>query len=343
MNDISCFLGANSYGGFFSLYESYIARFSPARLFVLKGGAGCGKSGCLCRVAEAARKQGLDTERILCSGDPDSLDGVFIPSRSLMLFDGTAPHVLEPPQVGHRGFYLDLSRYYRPGVPPLRELEAAYREHYRQAYLYLAAAGSVSRVPSVPEEAAAAIRQRARSLIQRELRQKGRERGSITRWFSDAFSCLGSVSLTETRLSLCPRLITLTGGADAADIFLKEALETALGKGYDVTVNPSPLDPDVLSHVLIPEVGLGFTVGSGSRKLHLDKQLRAFSSAGWLSVRREASVQRDALLRKAQQELKLAKQEHDRLEAAVNPYVDFDAVGALAEDLIERELSPESP
>lgn len=338
MNDIFCFLGANTVHGFYSLYDSYISAKQPARLFILKGGAGCGKSGFLRRVAEAAKKQGLDTEYILCSGDPDSLDGVYVPARGLLLFDGTAPHILEPPQVGHLGFYLDLSRFYRPGVPPLRALEQRYKEHYRRAYLYLAAAGSVSAVVSVPDEVKASIRQRARSLITRELRQKGHERGEEMKWFSDAFSCLGSISLTETRASLCPRLITLTGGADAADVFLREALETALMRGYDVISNPSPLNPDILSHVLIPAAGLGFTVGSGTRKLHLDKQLRTADFAEWQSVRREAAAQQDSLLRKAQQALRLAKLSHDRLEAAVNPYIDFDGVSALAEDFIAREL-----
>lgn len=339
MNAISFFLGANTYSGFFSLYEPYIESREPRKLFILKGGAGCGKSGFLRRVAEAASKQGLDTERILCSGDPDSLDGVYIPARSLMLFDGTAPHVLEPPQVGHQGFYLDLSRFYRSGVPHLRSLERAYKEHYRRAYLYLAAAGSVSGISAIPDEAQEAIRQRARSLVIRELRQKGHERGAETTWFSDAFSCLGSVSLTDMRLTLCSRLIALTGGADAADVFLQAVRETALHRGYDVIGNPSPLDPTLLSHVLIPEAGLGFTVGSGSRKLHLEKLLRAYAPEDWQTVRREAAMQRDALLRKSKQELTLAKLSHDRLEAAVNPYIDFDGVSMLADELIERELN----
>ena len=342
MSELFCFLGANTVHGFFSLYEHYITARGSARVFVLKGGAGCGKSGFLHRVADAAKRQGLDAECILCSGDPDSLDGVYIPDRGLLLFDGTAPHVLEPTQVGFQGFYLDLSRFYRPGVPPLRALEQAYKEHYRRAYLYLAAAGSVSGVVPIPDEAREAIRQRARSLVLRELRQRGHERGTEEKWFSDAFSCLGSVSLTETRSALCPRLITLTGGADAADMFLREVLEGAWSKGYDTISNPSPLDPDMLSHVLIPQAGLGFTVGSGARKLHLETLLRSAVSPDWQNARREAAAQQEPLLRSAQQELRLAKMEHDRLEAAVNPYIDFDGVTALAEAFIARELPEKS-
>lgn len=47
-------------------------------------------------IGEAAEKEGLEVEYILCSGDPDSLDGVYIPALRLGYADGTAPHILDP-------------------------------------------------------------------------------------------------------------------------------------------------------------------------------------------------------------------------------------------------------
>ena len=35
-------------------------------------------------------------EKLWCSSDPDSLDGVFIPEKHCSVCDGTAPHVVEP-------------------------------------------------------------------------------------------------------------------------------------------------------------------------------------------------------------------------------------------------------
>ena len=90
------FLGANSYGGFASLYEGFTASPELDRLYILKGGAGCGKSSFMKRVAEAAEEQGLAAERVLCSGDPSSLDGVFLPALRLAYVDGTAPHAAVP-------------------------------------------------------------------------------------------------------------------------------------------------------------------------------------------------------------------------------------------------------
>lgn len=48
------------------------------------------------KVAEECEKRGLFNEKLWCSSDPDSLDGVFIPEKHCSVCDGTAPHVVEP-------------------------------------------------------------------------------------------------------------------------------------------------------------------------------------------------------------------------------------------------------
>ena len=89
------FLGANSGNGFSSLYEGF-CRGDGDFLRVIKGGPGCGKSTFMRRIGEAAEARGLEVEYILCSGDPDSLDGVYIPALRLGYADGTAPHIMDP-------------------------------------------------------------------------------------------------------------------------------------------------------------------------------------------------------------------------------------------------------
>ena len=94
--NISYFLGANSYRGFYSLYDDLISLPDVSRLFIIKGGAGCGKSTFMKTIATAANDAGLDVERVLCSGDPESLDGIFIPRLRVAYVDGTAPHAAVP-------------------------------------------------------------------------------------------------------------------------------------------------------------------------------------------------------------------------------------------------------
>ena len=39
---------------------------------------------------------GYTAQRVLCSSDPDSLDGVIFPQIRACIADGTSPHVIEP-------------------------------------------------------------------------------------------------------------------------------------------------------------------------------------------------------------------------------------------------------
>ena len=131
--DRSYFLAANSGRGFFSLYD----QFPPAGAFlhIIKGGPGTGKSSFMRRIREAAQQRGYDTETILCSGDPDSLDGLYIPALGLAWVDGTAPHVQEPEVFGGTADYVNLGAYCpTPLSAEDRARAAALTEAYRACY-----------------------------------------------------------------------------------------------------------------------------------------------------------------------------------------------------------------
>ena len=89
---IQFYLGANAPSGFYSLYDQLIDPDRAQDVMILKGGPGCGKSSLMRKVGAAMEEQGLAVEYIQCSGDPDSLDAVIIPTLSTAIVDGTAPH-----------------------------------------------------------------------------------------------------------------------------------------------------------------------------------------------------------------------------------------------------------
>ena len=143
MQDRTYFLGANTAQGFFSCYDSFCRAEDGGFLWIIKSGPGSGKSTLMRRVAAEARKRGHAVETALCSGDPDSLDGVFVPELRFGVMDGTSPHVLEPRAIGADSLYLDFSPFY--DVRSLKEKQAefnalysAYKEPYRDAYRALA-------------------------------------------------------------------------------------------------------------------------------------------------------------------------------------------------------------
>ena len=199
-------------------------------MYVLKGGPGTGKSTLLHKLAAAAEKRGLEVRRLLCSGDPDSLDGVLIPALGLAWADGTAPHVLEPRLFGVTGDYVDLGRYMtRPfSAGEKRELLALQEENsrqYKSAYQALAdcaAAGwEAMTPPSDPGVAPEAMPARER-------------KPSVRRCFLSAISCKGLLRLSPPEgFQILPS--TPQG--------LLQAAADAARRGWDTLRCPWPLDP----------------------------------------------------------------------------------------------------
>lgn len=87
------FAGTLSGGGFTNFLPSAVEEMK--KIYIIKGTAGSGKSTLMRKIADASEEAGEKAERIYCSSDPKSLDGVVIPSLSFAIVDGTAPHVME--------------------------------------------------------------------------------------------------------------------------------------------------------------------------------------------------------------------------------------------------------
>ena len=142
------FLGSNSEHGFHSLYDGFCSSAGDF-LRVIKAGPGTGKSSFMRTIGRAAEEAGHAVEYIVCSGDPDSLDGIYIPDLHIGYADGTAPHILDPEVFGADGDYLNIGEHCATGGAyshgeELRSLTDGYRAFYSRAYELLAAAAKVS-------------------------------------------------------------------------------------------------------------------------------------------------------------------------------------------------------
>ena len=311
--DTSFFLGANTGRGFVSAMD----RFPPdgAFLHIVKGGPGTGKSSYMKTIREAARGRGLDTVSILCSGDPDSLDGLWLPALKQAWVDGTAPHVREPGIFGADSDYVNLGYFCRTPFrkedqAAAREKSAAYKACYAKAYRSLREAMERERAA---EKGPGAGEQR---LAEREILARIGDCGSKAGgsgmafhcWIS-AISCKGLLRLEESITKLCKQIYVIPSGCAEA---LELAAHEALDRGMRVIVCAEVLDPERAEALLLPEAGICFA-----------------------AERRETGLCGENL-EPALEALREAKALHDELEAISRPYMDFDALTAFTEETLTR-------
>ena len=64
--------------------------------YIIKGRSGSGKSTVMRKIGKYGENLGLAVQYFPCGLDPHSLDMIIIPSLSVAILDGTAPHVIDP-------------------------------------------------------------------------------------------------------------------------------------------------------------------------------------------------------------------------------------------------------
>lgn len=329
------FLGANSSLGFYSLYDGF-CRGSGDYLSIIKGGPGTGKSGFMRRIGAAAEMRGYDVEYVLCSGDSASLDGVYIPAVRRGWMDGTAPHGTEPPRFGVDGDYVDLSRFCRTPLEKTAacaagELYTAYKAQYASAYGFLGALSSVKGTYCTPlsEREKRAAEKRAEAVFPK--RRRGNADGKAARRFLRCLCGEGEMRLSD-ELEKQERVYILAGREALSGYALRYISGEARRRGFDVVNCLSPLCPDDLEAVIIPEAGIaaageGYAL-NGAKRIELDGAEAPKPPENSLFNCGEIEK---TLTDSAFSGFARAKKLHDELEEIYKRAMDFDALTAFTD------------
>lgn len=353
-SDIQYFLGANAPGGFFSLYDQLLPPEQAQVIYILKGGPGCGKSTLMRRIGGWAGEAGLETECILCSGDPDSLDAVILPGLGAAIVDGTAPHVVEPKYPGAVERYVNMGDCYdgealRPLKGEIMDCMRGYKGCYQRAYRCLDAAAEImedQRSALCTELLSQKLAKRAAGILSRELPRRASARpGQVKQRFLGAVTHQGTVCLYGTAQAQCDKIYILSDSCGLAHELLLPLLTGAVERGFDVVACPDPMAPDRLAHLLIPQLELAFLTAlpgcSFPEKPYRCIRLEAAADEELLRRNRPrlrfAKKVSAALMEEAVSSLSQAKAMHDDLEGIYNPHVNFALVEEFAQKLW-REL-----
>lgn len=356
MPNIQYFLGANSPRGFYSLYDQLIPLEDASAVYILKGGPGCGKSTLMRHVALAAEDSDIETEYILCSGDPDSLDAVVLPQLGIALADGTAPHVIEPKYPGIVERYVNLGDCYdtaalSPARQAIMNCMTGYKQCYQRAYRCLDAAAQIMadmRDTLLTQPLEERIQKRASGILSREVRrQKGHAQGKVTQRFLSAVTHKGQITLFESAQAQCGKIYELSDSYGLAHSMLTHLLSGITAAGYDVVACPSPMAPERLEHLIVPQLSLAFLTviptqsfpGRPYRRIRLDAMADPDLLRRSRPRLRFSKKVVSSLIDEAVSSLAQAKSMHDELESLYNPHVNFDRVHAVAQGIIAEILT----
>ena len=340
------FAAANTGAGFVNCFDRFFDPDKLDRLYIIKGGPGTGKSATMKTVADEAERRGYEVVRCLCSSDPRSLDGVFIPALGVGAVDGTAPHATDPKYPGAVDAVLDFYPYF--DVPYLRakrevllplfaRCSTLHKSSGRyRGFAALAKAEEISVVSScvdaVKLRAAAA---RAVSVL------KGKPGAPLHRQIS-AFSSRGKVTL-DTYARLCDKKVAVCDEHGSAYIFMNALKEKLTERGIGFYYSCDTLLFGNCDAIFVPEDGTCFTVTGRAadtdrsgydRLLNMKRFIRADAERAVRGRLRMCEKAVRTLDGEAEKLIKEAGEVHDAIEAVYKNAVDFDGVGRLRQKLI---------
>ena len=354
--NLKYFLAANSCEGFCSYFDKSYLPDGEWRAFIIKGGPGTGKSSFMKYFALKASEKGYKTLLCPCSSDPNSLDGVIIPDKKLVMLDGTPPHTLEPAFPGACEKILNFGDFWDDNAfkADKKEIIATSllnKAYHKTASRYIEAAGKLI-LDSYKTALACTDKEKALQFskhLSRKLIPKKENAPVGNEWirFIEGITPLGIVSYPATLLNEATNAIIIDDeyGA-AANIIIGFVREYALKNGYETITLKNPFLPSVITdHIIIPELSVALATdnayihfASKERRIHA----RRFVSSQKLHLSRERlkfnKKAAKELLLSAAEALSGAKRVHDKLESYYIKAMDFNRLTAFAEKFAEEML-----
>lgn len=342
------FAGANTPEGFVSDYSEFFSEETFTKVYIIKGGSGTGKSTMIGRCAEQAAKYGAACTFILCSSDPESLDGVLLRRDDIHIavIDGTAPHTVDPVYAGSCGEIVNSGDYWdTTALENAREeiVNAAQQkgECFSRAYRYLSGAASV----------VSASKQFCGNLILKEKLEKcvGRlvssikdtgQVGKIINRRTLAVSMNGAVRVTT--FNSAQTVIAVKECAATASAFFDLLEKSLLMKGQTIVRSRSPLGGT--AELYLPELDMAFVPYEENvdRQLTYTKiiNMQRFVDKDVLSANRQKRRFGEkcfsSLLEGALDSLAEAKKHHFRLEDIYKATMDFSGLDQFSLVLTDR-------
>lgn len=367
--------GGNTPDGFYSYYNYILPQMEAEKIICIKGGPGTGKSTLMKNIAQHFTKKGEDVDLMWCSSDPSSLDGVLIRDRRAAIVDGTVPHVVDPKNPGAIDEIVNLGDHWDEGElrryrDEIVECSGHISEFFGYAYGYLKCAqrqqifmgDMLDRL--MPHNRLRELKNRLKlnldavTVLKRAEGKAKRDDalgrydycGRVKKFFAGAITPAGIKSNITSIANGAGRVIILDMpvGFRTGEL-LRSAAERLVDAGLDIEEYYCPMFPeDRLEHIVCQSADIAIVTSNDFHTVcadDFDGRVSVIKAEpdkdAWhdelpediFSDLRESSR---ALMIKAVEMLKKAKEQHDVLEEYYISGMDFSGADALCEELINK-------
>ncbi len=340
------FLAANSGEGFISFFkENYDNSWTA---YIIKGGAGTGKSTLMRRFAAKASAKGIRAELCPCSSDPDSLDAVILPDRKIIILDGTPPHAVEPEWPGISEKIINTGDYWsedklKENREGILAVSAENKAHHKRAAAYIAAAGQLKRFSFDRALALAdlsACFNFGTALAARHIKEIGTKAKEWQR-FLGGVTPKGLLSFDDTLNSFGKKIALRDEYGVAASVVLSAVRDIALSCSHEIITIKNPILPSLITDaLLIPALDLAFIREQDKKFESVERRHnlhRFYNAEGIKGAREKMKFNQKAyhsVISSAAENLEKAKAAHDRLEKYYIEAMDYERLGKFFDEFL---------
>ena len=320
------FGAANGYSGFRSYFNRIFNSEDFDRIYVIKGGPGTGKSSFMKKICSRYQDGDFKIERIHCSSDPESLDGVIITSddKKIALLDGTAPHERDAVVVSAIDEIVNLAegldrRFLSAEKEEILSLSKEKKRAYDTAYAYLGIAGEAEKFKK--SKCMFHIDKKFRNKIKKlaEIKKTSLGSGRNVRLIS-SFGAKGKVKF-DTIEAISKTTYSIPNNHCHASTIMDEIAKVAIEEDADALVCHAPLDAGIEA-IYFPSSGVSFIIGDKGEKIPADGYFPAPQKIDTETLKKANEISKSAL-EESRRWFEIASDFHFRLEEKYIRAMDF--------------------
>ncbi len=347
------FLGSMTQNGFVTHFSKDVED-SEFTTYILKGGAGCGKSSLMKKVAKAFEGDD-DIAYFYCSSDPLSLDAIKLKKHKAIVLDGTSPHVFDPVYPGVCQKIINLGQCWDEDKLKENRDEIILttdenKKLHQRARRYITAISHLNGdIAKISEDMI--LKEKLEAFIKRfakkNFKRCGDKEGDIFYRQLSALTNEGYKTQFDT-IKGCERIFSLTDDMfSGSDRFIKGLSQTLASWGIDCIISPCALvNGGNYEHMLVPQYKTAFVTNSFLNKLRpryndtgIINFMRFYDKNTFLQKRQRINFSKKAvseLVDETHSTLIKAKSVHDDIERYYIDAMDFDKVNAIADKIINE-------